>query len=87
MTKRCSLGETRLKLLTLGINKDIIECCIDMYDNENEAENLRVLIEKKYKNKLDQPQKVIAALMRKGFGYYEIKNALRSLEIETEDDY
>ena len=86
-TKMCSLSETRLKLLTLGINKDIIECCIDMYDNENEAENLRVLIEKKYKNKLNQPQKVIAALMRKGFGYYEIKNALRSLEIETEDDY
>ena len=86
-TKMCSLSETRLKLLTLGINKDIIECCIDMYDNENEAENLRVLIEKKYRNKLDQPQKVIAALMRKGFGYYEIKNALRSLEIETEDDY
>ena len=87
MTKRCSLGETRLKLLTLGINKDIIESCIDLYNKDDEAENLRILIEKKYMHKLDQPQKVIAALMRKGFGYYEIKSALNDLQIETEDDY
>lgn len=87
MTKRCSLSETRLKLLTLGINKDIIESCIDMYSEDTQADNLRTIIEKKYRSKLDNPQKVIAALMRKGFGYYEIKSALRDLEIETEDDY
>ena len=85
--KKCSLGETRAKLLTLGINKDIIECCMDLYDEETQAENLRILIEKKYRSKLDNPQKVIAALMRKGFGYREIKSALNQLEIETEDDY
>lgn len=87
LTKRCSLGETRCKLLTLGINKDIIESCIDLYDDEIQAENLRILIEKKYRSKLAEPQKVIAALMRKGFSYYEIKTALNELHIETEDDY
>ena len=87
MTKKCSLSETRLKLLTLGINKDIIESCIEMYSEDIQAENLRTLIEKKYRSKLDNPQKVIAALMRKGFGYREIKSALNELEIETEDDY
>lgn len=85
--KKCSLGETRAKLLTLGINKDIIECCIENYDSDTQAENLRYLIEKKYHNKLDQPQKVIAALMRKGFGYHDIKSALSSLEIELEEEY
>jgi regulatory protein len=85
--KKCSLGETRAKLLTLGINKDIIECCIQLYDSDVQAENLRYIIEKKYYSKLDQPQKVIAALMRKGFGYSDIKSALRSMEIETEDEY
>ncbi len=85
--KKCSLSETRAKLLTLGINKDIIECCIDLYSEETQAENLRILIEKKYRSKLDNPQKVIASLMRKGFGYREIKAALNQLEIETEDDY
>ncbi|MBQ9845970.1 MAG: regulatory protein RecX [Oscillospiraceae bacterium] len=85
--KKCSLGETRAKLLTLGINKDIIECCIATYDSDTQAENLRYIIEKKYASKLDNPQKVIAALMRKGFSYGDIKSALRSLEIETEDEY
>ena len=82
--KKCSLGETRAKLLTLGINKDIIKCCIQLYDSDVQAENLRYIIEKKYYSKLDQPQKVIAALMRKGFSYSDIKSALRSMEIETE---
>ena len=86
MTKRCSLSETRCKLLTLGINKDIIESCIDLYDDETQAENLRALIDKRYRSKLAEPQKVIAALMRKGFSYYEIKSALNELQIETEDD-
>ena len=85
--KKCSLGETRAKLLTLGINKDIIECCMDLYDSDTQVENLRYIIEKKYLSKLDQPQKVIAALMRKGFSYSDIKSALRSMEIETEDEY
>lgn len=85
--KKCSLGETRAKLLTLGINKDIIKCCIQLYDSDVQAENLRYIIEKKYYSKLDQPQKVIAALMRKGFSYSDIKSALRSMEIETEDEY
>ena len=85
--KRCSLAEVRAKLLTLGINKDIIECCIETYDGDTQTENLKCLIERKYASKLDQPQKVIAALMRKGFGYGDIKSALRSLEIELEDEY
>ena len=85
--KKCSLGETRAKLLTLGINKDIIESCIELYDSDVQAENLRHIIEKKYYSKLDQPQKVMAALMRKGFSCSDIKSALRSMEIETEDEY
>ena len=87
MTKKCSLSETRLKLLTLGINKDIIESCIALYDSETQADNLRTLIEKKYKSKLGNPQKVVAALMRRGFSYHEIRAALKEFEIETEDDF
>ena len=87
MTKRCSLGETRLKLLTLGINKDIIESCIENYSEDTQTDNLLHLLQTKYRTKLAEPQKVIAALMRKGFGYYEIKSALNDLQIETEDDY
>lgn len=85
--KKCSLCEVKAKLLTLGINKDIIECCMEMYSSDIQAENLRYIIQKKYHSKLDQPQKVIAALMRKGFSYHDIKSALRSMEIETEDEY
>ena len=85
-TKKCSLSETRLKLLTLGINKDIIECCIQSYSEDTQADNLLHLLQTKYRTKLSQPDKVIAALMRKGFRYSEIRCALKSLNIETEDE-
>ena len=85
--KKCSLGETRLKLLTLGINKDIIECCMESYDQDTQRENLVRLLQTKYRSRLDNPQKVIASLMRKGFRYGEIRAALKSLDIETEDEY
>jgi len=84
--KKCSLGETRLKLLTLGINKDIIECCIESCSEDTQAENLLHLLQTKYRTKLAEPQKVIAALMRKGYRYGEIRTALKSLDIETEDE-
>ncbi len=85
--KKCSLRETKLKLLTLGINKDIIESRIANYDNETQADNLQHLLQTKYRNKLDNPQKVFASLMRKGFSYYDIKSAMRNLEIDIEDEY
>ena len=85
-TKKCSLAETRLKLLTLGINKDIIECCIESYSEDTQSENLLHLLQTKYRTKLDQPQKVIASLMRKGYRYGEIRTALKMLDIETEDE-
>lgn len=85
--KKCSLGETRAKLLTLGINKDIIECCIESYSEDTQSENLLHLLQTKYRTKLAEPQKVIASLMRKGFRYGEIRAALKTLDIETEDEY
>ena len=84
--KKCSLGETRLKLLTLGINKDIIECCIESCSEDTQMDNLLHLLQTKYCTKLDNPQKVIASLMRKGFRYNEIRAALQTLDIETEDE-
>ena len=84
--KKCSLAETKLKLLTLGINKDIIECCIESYSEDTQADNLLHLLQTKYRTKLNQPEKVIASLMRKGFRYGEIRAALKSLDIETEDE-
>lgn len=84
--KKCSLSETHLKLLTLGINKDIIKSCIENYSGDTQAENLRHLLQTKYRTKMDEPQKVIASLMRKGFRYGEIRAALKSLDIETEDE-
>ena len=78
--KRCSLSEIRAKLLTLGINKDIIECCIANYSGDTQTENLLHLLQTKYRTKLDQPQKLIAALMRKGFPYSDIDRAFGELE-------
>ncbi|MEG1050230.1 MAG: RecX family transcriptional regulator [Oscillospiraceae bacterium] len=85
--KKTSLAHTRLKLLSLGIDKDIIEDCLQFYDRQTQEESLDRLLQTKYQSKLSNPDKVIQSLMRKGFGYSEIKAALNRLEIETEEDF
>lgn len=86
-TKKYSVTNAKMKLLTLGINKDIIEECLSEYkDEDTQLENLIQLIEKKYRSKLSNPQKVVQSLMRKGFSYRLIKKALQEIEIELEDN-
>lgn len=82
--KKYSLSATRAKLLSLGIDKEVVNGVLLNFDIDNQIDEIVNLINKKYATKLDQPEKVIAALMRKGFKYGEIRQALGRFDIETD---
>ena len=79
MQAKMSRRQTYAKLISKGISREIASDALD--ENEvDEGAQIRALIEKKYKTKLSDPQntqKVYAALIRKGFSYGAVRDALK----------
>lgn len=81
-----SKRETYHKMLLKGLPKEVINeallgCEID------ELSQIKTLLSKKYKNKLESKedtQKVYASLIRKGFSYSAVKEALRGYTEDTD---
>ena len=75
-----SKRETFRKLILKGIPKDLADEVLA--DNEvDELSQILAIIDKKYKLKLENPentQKVYAALIRKGFSFSSVRDALKS---------
>lgn len=79
-----SKREIYAKLMQKGVPKDIIKDTLE--DTEvDELSQIRALLEKKYKNKLSSKEdiaKVYAALIRKGFSFGAVKEALKAYNEE-----
>ena len=76
--KKVSVRMAKQLLRQEGIDHDLVDDAAEEVDYDP-IEAIVGLIQRKYKHKLsdkDNTQKVIAALMRKGYGFYEIKEAL-----------
>lgn len=83
-TKNFSENHVKQELFQKGINKDIIYEVLNEFEFDNSSAIINV-INKSYIRKLNTEngkEKVIAALMRKGFSYNDIKFALNNLENE-----
>ncbi len=82
--KNYSVNHVKQELYKKGISRDIVAEIMD--DTEIDAvENIVTIINKRYYNKLNAEngkEKVIAALMRKGFAYSDIKSAFNRIENE-----
>jgi regulatory protein len=84
--KGLSRRETFHKMLLKGLPKEIVNdallgCEID------EPSQIKILISKKYKNKMESKedtQKVYASLIRKGFSYSAVKEALKNYTEDTD---
>ena len=66
------------KMIEKGLPRAIIEDTLGE-KRESETQKIAALIEKKYKNKLDtkeSKEKVFASLIRKGFSFGDVKNAI-----------
>lgn len=88
--KRYGKNRVRSELYRKGIASDIINEVLEEYENENEPDNVQTIvdiIEKKYYNKLideKSRQKVVAALVRLGYSFSDIRQAMREF---TSDDF
>lgn len=82
--KNYSVNHVKQELYKKGISRDIVAEIMD--DTEiDSVENIVTIINKRYYNKLNAEngrEKVIAALMRKGFSYSDIKSAFYGMENE-----
>lgn len=84
IAKNKSKSFIKQEMFKRGISSDIINNTIEDIQVDNVSACLS-LISSKYRNKLSVEggkEKVIAALMRKGFSYYDIKSAFNALEYE-----
>lgn len=82
--KNYSDNHVKQELYKKGISRDIVSEIIE--DSEfDSVENIITIINKKYYSKLNAEngkEKVVAALMRKGFSYSDIKSAFYRIENE-----
>ena len=82
--KNYSNNHVKQELYNKGISRDIVAEIIE--DSEiDSVENIITIINKKYYSKLNAEngkEKVVAALMRKGFSYGDIKSAFYRIENE-----
>lgn len=80
--KNYSDNHVRQELYKRGISREIVYDIIDNSEIDS-IETIINLVNKKYYNKLNAEngkEKVVAALMRKGFSYGDIKTALHRIE-------
>ena len=83
--KKQSFAAIRGKLAYLGVDKDIIDSVLLNFGPEDQTEEIIHLLQTKYRTKMSQPEKVIASLIRKGFRYNEIKQAMDSQDIYLQE--
>ncbi|EHR33905.1 regulatory protein RecX [Helcococcus kunzii] len=78
--KNESMTKTKYKLMQKGISAKMIDSILEGYDREIEYENIKIIFEKKYKNKdlsdFKEKQKAFRYLSSRGFQYDAIKRIL-----------
>lgn len=89
--KKYGKNRVRSELFRKGIASDIINEVLEEYENENEPDNVQTIVDiirKKYYNKLideKSRQKVVAALVRLGYSFSDIRQAMR--EFSSDEFY
>lgn len=88
--KNYSIKRIRQELSFRGINREIVENTVDLLDNDPQS-SIIIIVKKKYINKLGDEKgrkRTVDALMRLGYSYSDIKNALNTItEFDEEQDY
>ena len=87
-TKKMSRNGIRCELLRKGVSREIADEILE--ETEFDAvEDICALLQKKYSRYLNDEKgikKTVAALQRLGYGWSDIKSALRRYELDSEDD-
>lgn len=74
------------ELLRLGISSEIADITLESLDNDPILRIIEIINRKYYRNLSDEKgvRKTVAALQRLGYGWSDIKSALRQIEIDAE---
>lgn len=86
--KKMSIAFIKQEMYKRGISSDIVSNLLEDVEIDN-VSSIIDLILSKYRTKLDAEnglEKVIAALIRKGFSYSDIKEAIRRIENDEIDE-
>ena len=89
MEANVSKREAVAKMLGKGVPYDLAKEVLEETDSDEQTQ-IKNLLDKKYRQKLTAEkgaQKVFAALVRKGFSYGAVREALKSYIEEFEEDY
>lgn len=90
MGKKYGVYRTRSEMKRKGVPQSIIEDILREYESDDYSEQLKTLIRKKYLDRIydrEGRKKTVAALIRRGYGFSEIKRAvLEVLEEEEEEE-
>ncbi len=89
MEANISKREALQKMLQKGVPYDLAKSVLQETETDEQTQ-IQNLIEKKYRNKLQQengPKKVFEALVRKGFSFSAVREALKRYIEELEEDY
>lgn len=87
--KNYSIKRIKQELAFRGIDREIVENTVDSLDNDPQK-SIILLVKKKYINKLNDEKgkkRTIDALMRLGYSYSDIKNALNTISEFDGDDF
>ena len=87
--KNYAIKRIKQELIYRGINREIVENTIESLDNDP-TPRIIMLVRKKYINKLGDEKgkkRTIDALLRLGFSYSDIKNALNTINDFDEEEY
>ena len=88
--KKYGVYRTKTEMKRKGVPQNIIDDTLSEYETDDYLEQLKTVIRKKYLDKIydtDGRRKTVAALVRRGYGFSEIKKAvLEVLEEEEEED-
>lgn len=86
--KKYGKNRVRSELFRRGIASDIVSEVIEAYEEENDSDNVEKIVDiirKKYYNKLvdeKSRQKVVAALVRLGYSFSDIRQAMREFSCD-----
>ena len=84
--KKVSVKMAAKMLLAEGVERIAVDEALQVVEHDP-YEAIKTLIERKYKHKLSDKkdfQNTVAALMRKGFSYSEIKSVLKEFQEDSE---
>lgn len=88
-TKKHGLYRARQEMAQKGVSRAAADLALEDYSKEDLRQELAELVQKKYSGKLDDPddlRRTMAALARRGYGYEDIKAAIRQVRADALDE-